>query len=115
MTEEIIIDGCNVAECNFYTKGISDFCVEKDWYCADIKDCYYKQLQRLKAENEELKRENEILIEKAYRNADRIYLEEKENNKLYEALEEIRDYIKGHKIADEARLKGIENIINEVL
>ena len=81
MSEEIIIDGVNVAECDFFAKedlynsysgetqaykgecGCSD-----DTMCKDIKNCCYKkqgkQLKRLEQENEENKRlqaENEEL------------------------------------------------------
>lgn len=54
MTEEIIIDGINVAGCvqlveePFYPCGLGGEC--KDW-----ENCYYKQLKRLEQENKELK------------------------------------------------------------
>ena len=67
MTEEIIIDGVNVAGCKFYVKHCIEDCYDErvDLYeycqmfgseCTNEKDCYYKQLKRLKQENEELKK-----------------------------------------------------------
>ena len=64
MSEEIIVDDINIYECTYSTKGV-DGC----WYCEEHlyddgspvckckenKDCYYKQLKRLQAENERLK------------------------------------------------------------
>lgn len=76
MTEEIIIDGVNVAECFYFIdhtppKGQGDWCgaihkgackvYSKD--CEYNKDCYYKQLKRLEQENKELKEENALLKE----------------------------------------------------
>ena len=62
MTEEIIIDGVDVAECEFIadTKNGLVKCiswvhnnknpVSGHWDCRENKNCYYKQLQRLKQE-----------------------------------------------------------------
>ena len=107
MTEEIIIDGVNVAACKFYTKGISDFCEEKDWYCADIKDCYFKQIQRLKAENEELKEEKTQLLKDCY---------SCNFHKYKQALEEIRDIAEKEIYMNQNDLMSqIITKINEVL
>ena len=62
MSEEIIIDGVNVAECEYLnTTNMFKTCI-----CSkgEIKkcqgvNCKYKELQRLKQENEELKYEND--------------------------------------------------------
>ena len=59
MTKEIIIDGCNVAECEFLRKCVipdNEGCKIDDSLCCDVGNCYYKQLHRLKKENEELKK-----------------------------------------------------------
>ena len=66
--DEVIIDGCNVAECKNFSCGI---CQEENKKprtmehinvdCAFYFNCYYKQLQRLKAKNEKLKTKNEQL------------------------------------------------------
>ena len=62
----ILIDGCNVAECEDYAekhdilmpygkiKTYQGYCYSSNDYC-NGKDCHFKQLQRLKKENEELK------------------------------------------------------------
>ena len=72
MTEEIIIDGVNVAGCEFAVKPINDnrikcHCVKgllqinkmyeqpMNGLCKDNPNCYYKQLKRLEQENKELK------------------------------------------------------------
>ena len=71
MSKEIIIDGVNVAECEYYVDTLKYpdnlnggyyiqhcYCsLQGDSYCIcnKNKNCYYKQLQRLKQENEELK------------------------------------------------------------
>lgn len=67
MSDKVIIDGVDVSECGFFHPEYGDKychialafseeysdCME----CKDNPDCYFKQLQRLKAENEELKEE----------------------------------------------------------
>ena len=63
MTEEIYIDGVNVSDCEFYNENYCNNWIDSygDYIhkCNDLetKDCYYKQLQRLKQENEKLKEE----------------------------------------------------------
>ena len=75
----------------------------------------YKQLKRLEQENKELKEENieydeELAIEKLSHKSDLETLE-----RYRSALEEIKNLVKGHKVADEVRLKSVLNKINEVL
>ena len=69
MSRMIEIDGCNVAECK-YTNGLYNGvygCINLNLNpaCCKNSNCYFKQLQRVKAENEKLKEwlENK---EKAY-------------------------------------------------
>lgn len=60
MSEEIIIDGVNVAECEFLRHCVipdNEGCKIDDSLCCDVGNCYYKQLQRAKAENEKLKKD----------------------------------------------------------
>ena len=62
MTEEIIVDGVNVAGCEFYEpKAQVMTCHEESITkrCNSI-NCYYKQLKRLQSENEELKYRCEV-------------------------------------------------------
>ena len=102
MSESIIIDGCNVAECDCYD---NTYCLWSKKYheiritpkCEIVKDCYFKQLQRAKADIEELKEYND-----SYDEAVRALLSEKdklkaENGKLKKALEEIRGIANGLK------------------
>lgn len=66
--EEIIIDGVDISECEFGNACskkmkciiLQDDVCEINPYCEGY-NCYYKQLQRLQQENEELKAENERL------------------------------------------------------
>ena len=53
--EEIIIDGVNVAECCCYNKDDEPYCCELYTIQCEEQDCYFKQLQRLKQENEKYK------------------------------------------------------------
>ena len=76
MTEEIIIDGVNVAGCEHHLS--TGYCQLQMIFQGMVlklpfgkhlecnlcdKDCYYKQLKRLEQENAELKAENERLKE----------------------------------------------------
>lgn len=63
MDKEIIIDGVDVAGCDFYELC---GCIDDNHKLNDCKDnpnCHYKQLKRLEQENTELKAENERLKE----------------------------------------------------
>ena len=107
MTEEIIIDGVNVAGCNDFYKEQDNWSGKDNYRCQDYlsgmcagNDCYYKQLKRLEQENKELKeeirfhnKENSNLL--AERNAAQIgYDEIREVRELYRsALEEIREIV----------------------
>ena len=70
MTEEIIIDGINVAGCCYYeskndTGRWCDSTCTRDrapvFRCDKMPNCHYKQRKRLEQENEQLKEENERL------------------------------------------------------
>lgn len=63
---EIIIDGCNVAECEFFGK--YNVCkayvnMPKPCGCEYNPDCYFKQLQRAKAELEQYKKSKQASYE----------------------------------------------------
>jgi predicted RNase H-like nuclease (RuvC/YqgF family) len=65
-------------------------------------------IKRLEQERNELKQENEL-----FRQAHKA---EQDRRRKYEnALEEIRKLVKGHKVADEVRLKSILDEINECI
>ena len=62
MTKEIIIDGVDVAGCEYFNKVTYEepYCnidEEHLYTCSSDENCYYKQLQRVKAENEKLKKQ----------------------------------------------------------
>ena len=94
MTEEIIIDGVNVAGCIYYKQECIANCgmfALGDFKC-EGQICLYKQLKRLEQENKELKAENEKL------KAQLDVLEEdnkklsKENDALYNnSLQEVKE------------------------
>ena len=128
MSEEIIIDGVNVAECGFYHPEYDNYChialaFSEDYgeclECQDNPDCYYKQLQRLKQENKILKERK-----------DKYYLltldYEAKISYLVQALEEIRDiakeatnskdcyiYMYAGRMYCEPILKKIDEVLND--
>lgn len=104
MTEEIIIDGVNVAECCYKDGVICRLNLPCGMECCDNPNCYYKQLKRLEQENKELKEEKQTI--KSYLGIDsKTILERleeldewKHNDKLLlwkysSALEEIKSII----------------------
>ena len=114
MTEEIIIDGVNVAWCEHnYVVSNKPYCgVDYEYIhngCEKYPDCYYKQLQRLKQENETLTRENERLAETPQW---RQIKDMANNNRYRKALEGIREYVINHPAPRKDR---VINKINEVL
>lgn len=57
MSEERMIDGVDVSECSYYSSETYPYtCEVWDNEC-EAQNCYFKQLQRAKAENEKLKKE----------------------------------------------------------
>ena len=97
MSEEIIIEDVNVAECNYHRMNNQiAMCTacnsgKGSPFCEYEKDCYYKQLQRLKQENEELKKDLKAEAEQAQK----WYQRETDKHfiaiKYKQALEEIRE------------------------
>lgn len=108
MNKEVIIDSIDVSGCKHYwnTKGL-ELCkinFDNNYYSnglplaekCSFKDCYYKRMKRLEAENAELKEENfkldfklgQIDIKKITLVENRQLAEE--NEKLKEALEKTR-------------------------
>jgi hypothetical protein len=85
MTEEIIIDGVNVAGCIQFVED-DNCCCDLGGDCKGWDDCYYKQLKRLEQERDELKQENELFRQ--------VHKAEQDRRRKYEnALEEIREII----------------------
>lgn len=130
MTEEIIIDGVNVAGCNFYKNEICNSPINTLYkVCKNIKpeQCYYKQLIRLKQQHngdtEEiaklgldiaiLEQENKELKEYSQRMENQRENYYKEYNKCRSVLEEIRNLCnKGAGVYTNAKVVGL---VNEVL
>ena len=86
MNKPIIIDGVDVSECIFYSGHLQEYIgthkCECGRNCYRNKNCYFKQLQRLKAENEDLK----FYIDS--------YRQTWELDKYKKALEEVREIAK---------------------
>ena len=121
---EVYIDGVNVAECENYTTiedcdGIHDLCELLDDYCSIKKNCYYKQLKRLEAENEKLKKEVENL--NFYINEYKIVWEIEKKEKYKQAFEDIKKLAELEVIIFDGKalfptnIQRIIDIINEVL
>jgi hypothetical protein len=63
--KEIIIDGIDVAGCEFLRYCVipeNEGCEIDDNLCCDVGNCYFKQLERSQKENKELKEENVKLL-----------------------------------------------------
>ena len=77
MKNEVIIDGCNVAECQYFNKVVNEepYCnidEEHLYTCSSDENCYYKQLQRAKAELEQYKKSKQAsyeVMQKEWNNA----------------------------------------------
>jgi hypothetical protein len=89
---EVYINGCNVAECNMKCKDgdcalyYAELSNDNNeliygFNCEDNPDCYFKQLQRAKAENEQLE-ENKKRLVKMYER----FKYTKQANKQYKTI-----------------------------
>lgn len=139
MTKEIIIDGVNVTECEYFKLNRGFNCY-KGKNCNETNDCYFKQCKRLQEENEKLKAnkrrcafrsldntfcdEAKIQIDKLKLDKDclNVSLEtarkyrgiaETDRDKYKQALEEIREAI-GEKYGMADIIK-IRTVLDEVL
>lgn len=114
---ETIINGIDVSECYFYNSGKCDNPNGMACNCINNAVCYFKELKHLQEENKKLKEENEqlkkhcLIMPKVKQLA--VPIEKYE--KLYKALEEIRNIAETPIIADKNRFDEITNKINEVL
>lgn len=109
MSNEVIIDGCNVAECkhlwkdnsvielnfcrinfdnNYFSNGIP--CCDK---CNKHPDCYFKQLQRAKAELEQYKIKYPIIDCYRCKNFQENKVLKAENEKLKEHLKQWQKFL----------------------
>ena len=140
MTDEIIIDGVDVSECEYInccdkkTKCIilqNDICTDSQ-YCKGC-NCYYKQLKQVEKENEQLKEvAAKRLIDEGFfistLNKLRKIIDKKleKENKLTNALQEIKTLVTKHYLQNKKQLvqnydcldnfmKKIEEKCNEVI
>lgn len=98
--KEVIIDGVNVAGCEFAEESATTpKCRINNYIHCDGYNCHYKQLQRLQAENEELEEKyNEYVKFHHYNNAEfeqernSLIQEIQYKNRYNQALEKIKDY-----------------------
>ena len=145
--KSIIIDGVNVAECENYKHAFSALqieeyhdCVERALICPcnTRPNCYFKKLQRLKAENEKMKIKNKSIAKDSlvdireilchgrtfydcYFNSDKLSRTDDMALKYKQALEEIKNLaeleviIFDNKAFFPNNIQKIIDIINEVL
>lgn len=129
--KEVIIDGVNVAGCEYLLS--TGYCKiqtvfqqngnEKPYgnflECHFCKDCYYKQLQRLQAENKELKEKYKWFDhykDSALFNKDLCNKKSDEIDRYKQALEEIKGIWGKDEDGDYDFIKfQTLNVINEVL
>lgn len=100
MTEEIIIDGVDVAGCCKCYNVEQKILCGASGICANNPNCYYKQLKRLEQENKKLKEEIQILNKDSYTRLREMSVLDTEldevgviNNKYRSTLEEIKHII----------------------
>lgn len=130
MTEEIIIDGVDVAGCEYLNKVVNEepYCnidEEHLYTCSSDENCYFKQLKHLEQENFELKsdvlkwqkafsRQYQINENKGYSKAEENYRSALEEiNRVVKLAHKVEDYLLGQDYTD--LVDRIENKINEVL
>lgn len=118
MTEEIIVDGVNVAECRYFGGNSDTKChmglnYTDCFECGELSECYFKQLQRLKQENETWQKTCEVLKEQAQLDGECIDKLIEARDMYAKALEEIKNLCyKGAGVYTNAKVVGI---INEVV
>ena len=98
--EEIIIDGVNVAGCEFLRKCVipdNEGCKIDDSLCCDVGNCYYKQLQKEKQKNEKLQKQYNCYAcgccngKEDYINLEKHHLGlRKQFDKYYQAIQKIK-------------------------
>ena len=141
MTEEIIIDGVDVAGCEYmlnnkikgkqhcpakampYAKETSCICrksIDTPYnFCKHNPNCHYKQLKRLEQENKELKEKYSHVLELAKTNADSneycLQELEKENKELKETVKDLNQSIQNCNIQRTKMYKALEEIKSAIV
>lgn len=114
MNKPIIIGGVDVSGCEYAENSIPVDCDIDTCFCQENQNCYYKQLQRLKAENHALRR--------SIKDINIVKLSEK-YEQYKQALETIQNFATIEMVEIATRtdydgflaLKGISAKINKVL
>ena len=103
MSNEVNIDDVNVAECMYAANSIPIDCENDTCFCYENTNCYFKQLQRAKAELEQYKKSKQASYEVMQREWNAAINEYRkiiiENEKLKNALEEIMKSFKDFQIS----------------
>ena len=134
MDKNIIIDGVNVAGCDFYQIEANElypkaqYCGSmRNTFCENESNCYYKQLKRLEQENKELKKDVQLFkcldtfgeseCHCACRCLGNEFCEDadKKINSYRSALEEISSLIDKIHYRPVAKMKEIQELIKKVL
>ena len=79
----------------------------------DVNEDFKTAWEQLKAENERLKHSEKDLSRICQGFKRDIETEKSSKIKYYQTLQEIKEYLKGHKIADEIRIKHILDLITK--
>ena len=113
--EQIIIDGVDVSECEFYNKVIDEdaYCnIDEEHLCTCISydNCYYKQLKCKEQECEELKEEFKLFQQLKDKDSFRVVKLSTENVKLKHQLDL---YKKSHK-TEQDRRRAFEQTLEEI-
>ena len=114
MTEEIIIDGVNVAGCDFVSKigGCDSY---TDGVC-EGHNCEHKQLKRLEQERDELKKQNAILLGQLVINDGEdvtVQISQSQFDEYNELKQENELFRQAHK-AEQDRRRKYENALEEI-
>ena len=94
-------------------QGVGYSCHKSD-YCKYNTNCYYKQLQQLKTENEELKNKNESIHSIADDLQKRNHYLTQENERYIQCINEIVEYCKEQNLKYDTTACDILRKINEV-
>lgn len=126
MTESIIIDGVDVAGCEYFSPTcvsthLWDKCgnLTKSNKCENNPNCYYKQLKRLEQENKELKETLNAFVKHSRTESDKVYYKMLDYKTALEEIKKVIDCANSEYKSDDdckpQQCSKIENKINEVL
>lgn len=117
MTEQIIIDGVDVAGCKFYDGEFEYSCKCSCTICErNQENCYFKQLKRLQEENKELKEQINYKFQNYWHKIEMKNFEVNRINLEYkQTLEEIRGYCEDQNLKVDYTACEVLAMIDEVL